>query len=1350
VKITFVFFVFLVITNITCAQVHKITLKSASEASYPPFAVTTNEHQADGFSVDLLKAVAHTMGLGVKFYVDEWQHVKTDLQKGLIDVLPLVGRTPEREAYFDFTTPYLTMHGTVFVRKDNHSIRAMSDLSGKQLLVMKGDNAHEFLLAQHISEHIIATPSFEQAFQLLSAGQYDAVVVQKLVGIHLIRELKLDNIKPVSFIIQELQQNFCFAVKEGDKELLALLNEGLAIVKANGVYEQLYHQWFSFLGDDKSNYQRIVRILIFTGILLLILSSLFYLWQKILQNKINEKTRALRHSEQLLQNVLLGANLGFWDWYYQTNKHSVSERWLDILGLNRMDLEHTIIDWSERIHPDDLLAVEQSIEHAIEQDIPYRIEFRMQHADGSWVWIESSGRVIERDAASGQPLRLCGTHQDITRRVQAKLKQQEHHKHLQVLLENINAISWELDLHTQRFTYVSPNAERILGYPLDTWINMNSWVSMVIPSDRDAALEHCYAETVAGRDHNFEYRMHKKNGELIWVLDIVTVITDDTGKPVKLTGFIIDNTRQKLAEQTIRESANEQRAILSAIPDLMLVLDADGRYLRVWANDPQKLSGNEQSLLGRTVFDVLDDRSAKQIMSALKEADEKGFSSGQNICVNTASGYLWYELSTSLKNKETSPHQFIVLSRDITKRKDNEEQLRLAASVFTHAREGIMITDTDAHILEVNNAFSKITGYSRDEVLGKNPRLLKSGRQGADFYKNMWQKLTEKGFWSGEIWNQNKNSEIFSEQLTISSVYSDNNKQLYVALFTDITEQKYHQQQLENIAHFDALTNLPNRLLLTDRLNQALVQAQRRQLCVAIAFLDIDNFKEINDKYGHSIGDKLLSTLAGRMQYSLREGDTIARFGGDEFVVVLTDLADSDASLPWLSRLLDVSAQAIKIDHLSLNISTSIGVTFYPQTDDMAADQLLRQADQAMYQAKLEGKNCYHLFDADADRDVRGHHEGIKHIYQALENNEFVLYYQPKVNMRSGQVIGVEALIRWRHPDRGLLLPGHFLPSIENHAISIDLGNWVIAHALADVQRWHCSGLDIDLSINISALQLQQADFTEYFLSLLAHYPKIKADKIILEVLETSALEDMLHVSQIIQSCSEKGIKFALDDFGTGYSSLTYLKRLPVAQLKIDQTFVFDMLDDPENLAILEGVYGLGNAFHHQIIAEGVETIEHGEMLIHLGIELAQGYAIAHPLPAADVPQWIENWQPDPIWSNTRAINRGDIPLLFASTEHRAWIRAIEEWFNGERNVPPTMNQFQCRFGQWLHHQGKTRYGERSVFHVIEQLHEQVHAIAARLCQYKNQGKMDKARVELVELKTIRDKLIKCLKRLIR
>jgi diguanylate cyclase (GGDEF)-like protein/PAS domain S-box-containing protein len=597
------------------------------------------------------------------------------------------------------------------------------------------------------------------------------------------------------------------------------------------------------------------------------------------------------------------------------------------------------------------------------------------------------------------------------------------------------------------------------------------------------------------------------------------------------------------------------------------------------------------------------------------------------------SAALWGQLAVTVVHDDTGARLLHMAVSDISERKRAEAKIHLAASVFGHAREGIFITDNQGIIIDVNDAYARITGYAREEAIGKSPRILNSGRHDHNFYAAMWSALIEQGHWSGEIWNRRKNGEVFAELQTISAVRDAQGKtQQYVALFSDISAIKAHQGQLEHIAHFDALTDLPNRLLLADRLQQAMSQATRRQQHLAVAYLDLDGFKSVNDHHGHDVGDSLLIALSHAMKASLREGDTLARIGGDEFVAVLIDLESTAGSVPMLSRLLNAAATPVHLGNLVLQSSASVGVTFYPQPQPVEADQLLRQADQAMYQAKLAGKNRYHVFDAALDSSIRGHHESLERIRTALEQHEFVLHYQPKVNMHSGKVIGAEALIRWQHPEKGLLAPATFLPVIEDDPLALDVGEWVIDAALTQIAAWHTAGLDLPVSVNIGARQLQQDNFVEHLQTILARHPQVNPTKLELEVLETSALEDITRVSRVIEDCAKIGVKFALDDFGTGYSSLTYLKRLQVALLKIDQSFVRDMLEDRDDLAILQGVIGLAAAFKREVIAEGVETVAHGTALVQLGCKLAQGYGIARPMPAEQMPAWVATWQPDAAW----------------------------------------------------------------------------------------------------------------------
>nr|WP_315495811.1 EAL domain-containing protein [uncultured Rhodoferax sp.] len=573
------------------------------------------------------------------------------------------------------------------------------------------------------------------------------------------------------------------------------------------------------------------------------------------------------------------------------------------------------------------------------------------------------------------------------------------------------------------------------------------------------------------------------------------------------------------------------------------------------------------------------------------------------------------------------------IARDITAQKMATRQLRLTASVFNNTGEGIMITDRAGLIVEVNEAFTRITGYSREDVLGNDPGMFRSSRQGPEVFQNLRRALLRQGEWKGEMWSRRKDGEAYSAWLTVSKVRGSSGKvRNYVALFSDVTVLKLQQEELEHGAHFDALTDLPNRLLLSDRLHQAMTMCQRHGRSLAVLYLDLDGFKAVNDQFGHEAGDALLVAVSRRMQAALRDVDTLARMGGDEFVAVLTNVENIQDCIQMVTRVLLACSEPVHIEGRDLKVTASIGVTMYPQ-DNAEAEQLMRHADQAMYEAKQSGKNRFHMFDSAQDAEVKSRSLLQELIALGIAQREFVLHYQPKVNMRTGAIVGVEALIRWQHPQKGLLSPDAFLPSIEKHPLSEALGAWVVNDALRQMGVWNAQGLTLPVSINIAARQLQHPDFAQHLAGLLAKHPEVDASHVELEVLETSALSDLDSITTTLQDCHRLGVRFAIDDFGTGYSSLTYLRHLPVEVLKIDRSFVRDMLDDQNDLSIVNGVIGLAAAFHREVIAEGVESVAHGQRLIALGCYLGQGYEIARPMPADQVLGWCATWKPPVEWT---------------------------------------------------------------------------------------------------------------------
>ncbi|MET0087898.1 MAG: EAL domain-containing protein [Sedimenticola sp.] len=468
-----------------------------------------------------------------------------------------------------------------------------------------------------------------------------------------------------------------------------------------------------------------------------------------------------------------------------------------------------------------------------------------------------------------------------------------------------------------------------------------------------------------------------------------------------------------------------------------------------------------------------------------------------------------------------------------------------------------------------------------------------------------------------------------------------NDVQAHLWQYRDITSSKLAEEHLresrirmEYLAHHDALTNLPNRNQLESLVQKATLRADRYETLVAICFLDLDNFKQINDQYGHHIGDKLLIEAGEILCGIIRGTDSVARLGGDEFVVLLGDISNSNELELALKRILNAVNSPIEIEHLTLSITASIGVTIYP-FDRGDTDTLIRHADQAMYKVKQSGRNQYHLFDINKDIEKGKHQREIDRLWQALKNDEFVLYYQPKVNMRSGAVIGAEALIRWINPEKGLLSPSDFLPSIEsNSKLNNAVGNWVILNALTQIQKWEAKGINLNISINISATQLQAKGFIKSIEQIIYNFPEELSNRIEFEILETASIDNPELMKIILQECERLGVRSSLDDFGTGYSSLAYLKQLPVHTIKIDQTFVRDLLHDQDDYAIVDGIIRLASAFNKEIIAEGVETAEHGIILMRLGCDNAQGYFISKPIPAEEFARWVRNYQLPDAWKD--------------------------------------------------------------------------------------------------------------------
>ncbi|MDD2059816.1 EAL domain-containing protein [Pseudomonas sp. GD03860] len=555
-------------------------------------------------------------------------------------------------------------------------------------------------------------------------------------------------------------------------------------------------------------------------------------------------------------------------------------------------------------------------------------------------------------------------------------------------------------------------------------------------------------------------------------------------------------------------------------------------------------------------------------------------------------------------------------------RREDRERLRMAAAVFDSTLEGVLVTDCDGVIVHVNRAFMQITGYEKDEVLGQRPSKFKSGRHGPAFYQQIFATLAEKGEWSGEIWNRRKSGEVYPQWQTICSIRDDSGElSHYVAVFSDISAIKHSERELAYLAHHDPLTDLPNRLLFNDRAEQALASAQANKRGCALLLLDLDHFQSINDGLGHNVGDQLLKVVGERLKSLLGNGVTLARLGGDEFAVLAENCPQVGQAAALAQRIIDGMKEPFELDAQRLFISVSIGISLFPG-DALSAEQLLRNADSALFKAKSCGRAGYALYTEELTAHAQQRVETAGELRRALEQEELRVYYQPVHDLRSGRMIGVEALVRWQHPQRGLVPPGEFIPIAERTGLIADIDTWVLHQACAQMVAWQAAGQQLEfVAVNLSSRLFGQRDLYQQVAKVL-HDTRLDPGLLELEVTESAVMEDHEVALEQLHRLRELGLRLAIDDFGTGYSSLLRLKRLPVQKLKIDQGFVAGLPSDEDDAAIVRVIIALGRSMGMEVHAEGIEQAEQARFLLDHECQMGQGYWFGRPVPAQQL-RWL-------------------------------------------------------------------------------------------------------------------------------
>ncbi len=727
---------------------------------------------------------------------------------------------------------------------------------------------------------------------------------------------------------------------------------------------------------------------------------------------------------------------------------------------------------------------------------------------------------------------------------------------------------------------------------------------------------------VGGEKVETEVNLTPSPGRTVWVNAQFSPF-NCRGEPHLLL-TLQDITEKKWAAEALAKREREFRSLADNVPDSIIRYDLEGRILYVNRALERVLERRAEDLIGKTTQEAVG--AYDSLGNSVLEVGTTGQSREIELFIPAPGGKLRYHAFSIVPEPggDGDPVSVLAVGRDLTEQRMAEEGLRLAANVFHNSAEGVVITDAANGIVWINPAFTEITGYAEAEVLGANPSLLRSDRHGPEFYAAMWDSLAAEGRWQGEIWNRRKNGEAYLEWLTINRIEDQaGNPIRYVGVFHDITEMRQKDEHIRHLAFHDALTALPNRTLMLDRLDQAISRCRRGKCRLSVTFIDLDRFKAINDGLGHDIGDLMLQEVALRIKRRLRAMDTVARLGGDEFMVLMEGL-DHPEDCACLARdLIAEIARPMELHGHVVEVGASMGIAVFP---DDATDplELMKRADTAMYAAKAAGKNTYRFFRHEMLERASQRLTLEMDLRRGIAASDLELRYQPKIHLRTGELLGVEALLRWRHPTRGLLGPDAFLPLAEESGLMADVGTWVLNEACRQAAKWRACGRRIPIAVNISAGELESGDLVDRVVEI-TRLQGIDPRDVEIELTESTVMANPEAVASVLTRLRNLGVTVAVDDFGTGYSSLAYLRRLPIDTLKVDRSFVRDADHDEGDAQIVRTILALSDALKLAVVAEGVETVGQADLLRSIGCSVAQGYLFSPPLPPAELEVWMDS-----------------------------------------------------------------------------------------------------------------------------
>ncbi|MCW8890348.1 MAG: EAL domain-containing protein [Sedimenticola sp.] len=1208
-----------------------------------------------GLAADYLRLVSGRLGLQFKIVqLDNWDEVVRQAKSREIDMWSAASATPQRLEFMNFTQPMVEVPAVILVRKQVKQDLTMADLKGLKVAVVSGYAAHDFMLDRYPWIELDPVPNLETALRKVSFGMVDAMVGNLATATYYMEQQGITNLR-VAGSTGEFYR-WAFAIRNDWPELRSILDKGLKSLSPED-HQKIFSEWIHITAQSwKPSPQFYLLLLLF----LLGLSVVGgYAWNRTLKRLVVQRTDQLnteleekKQTEVALtirDRAITAATNGIAIIDVTKPDHSiiyVNPAFEKIAGYKAIELVGRAFPFFDD-EPENSSAITQA-KTAIHRGLPCQVQLHSARKEGSRFWNELSLSPV-RDSGGGLTHYITVVN-DITERIRNEetVRQiavgvsaltgnrffEQLTSHLAeslgvkyVLLGKLQ-IGVEETIRTQavwaRGQLVDNFNYALADTPCSDVIHRGACafpdhIQQHFP--RDDLLKEMGAESYIG------IPLRSTSGDILGLLAVLDTV------PIQNPDYILsmltifasrasaELDRQR-ADLALRSSEEYYRVLFESANDGILTFDnsrftsCNAKMEAIYGCDKSEIIG-----FGPEKFSpqyqpdgTCSSERAYHLISAALSGKPQLFEWVHQQLDGTP---IYTEVSL---NRVYSEGSSVLTARihDITDRKRRDEETRLAASVFNGTTEGIAITDARGILLQVNKAFTEITGFESEEVLGKTPRLLRSDYHDEAFYQSFWSDLTTKGYWQGEIWNRRKDGEAHPVWQNISAIRDEMGDIVqYISVFSDITDKKRSEQRIEHLAHYDVLTDLPNRVLFNERCEHALTRARRDGHQLVVMFLDLDRFKHINDSLGHPIGDRLLQQVAKRLDALIREEDTVARLGGDEFVVVLEDVIDTHVVAPVAEKILAAFNEPFELKGNQLHVSSSIGIAIYPE-DGHDVTTLVRNADAAMYRAKESGRNNYQFYTQEMTATAHARVLLESNLRQAVEQQQLVLHYHPQFDLVSGKLTGSEALVRWIHPEMGLVPPDNFIPLAEETGLILSIGEWVLREACGQAKQWLDAGRAFGtIAVNVSGHQIERGDIVELVRQVLWE-TRLPAALLELEITESFIMKHPEEAIKTLGALKQLGVSLAIDDFGTGYSSLSYLKRLPIDKLKIDRSFVSDVPGGRADAAITRAVIALGKGLSLRVIAEGVENDAQRTFLEQEGCNEAQGFLYTRPLAAIE------------------------------------------------------------------------------------------------------------------------------------